>query len=314
MKTMFVLPLLAVTALAAGSASGGTSEAATVAPIVYAAGGPGTKPIGAELYVREPDGTTRRLTRNNVFDGFPRWSPDRTKIVFARARGADSDLYVMNADGTGVRRLGGSARRSQDLYPAWSPDGRLIAFASNRFDENEIFVMRADGTGLRRVTRTARWVDDTQPSFTPDGRALVIASNRVAFSNYELFRIRLSDGRVLKRLTRWGSGGDLAPGDDLMPELSPDGTRIAWVSDRRGAEGRLGYAIWTMNANGGDVRRVVRHPSLNVVFPRWSPDGATLLYSTFVFDDRGTRNFRVRTVAAAGDASTVVADGGEADW
>ena len=312
--TILALVATAFAAFAGGSAAGATAEASPAASIVYAAGGTGTDRRGAELYVRDGDGTTRRLTRNTLFDGFPRWSPDRTKIVFVRARGSDSDLYVMNADGTAVRRIAGSARRANDLYPAWSPDGRLIAFASNRAGENEIFVMRADGTGVRRITRTARWVDDTQPTFTPDGKALVIVSNRVAFSNYELFRIRLADGRVLKRLTFWGEGGDLTPGDDLMPEFSPDGKRIAWVSDRRGAEGRLGYAVWTMNANGGDARRVARHASLNVGFPRYSPDGSTIVYSTFVFDDRGTRNFRVRTVGAGGGATTAVAEGTEADW
>lgn len=313
-RSLILLAAAGAALAAGGAAVGATTEPAAVPPIVYAAGGTGTERLGAELYVREADGTTRRLTRNRVFDGFPRWSPDRSKIVFVRARGSDSDLYIMNADGTGVRRLAGNARRFQDLYPAWSPDGRTIAFASNRFGENEIFVMRADGTGLRRVTRTARWVDDTTPTFTPDGKALVIASNRVAFSNYELFRIRLSDGRVLKRLTFWGEGGDLTPGDDLMPEFSPDGRRIAWVSDRRGPEGRLGYALWTMNANGGDVRRVARHPTLNVAFPRWSPDGTTILYSSFVFDDAGMRSSRVRAVGAAGGAGAVLAEGTEADW
>ena len=306
-----LLTALAATVATAAPASGSPSEAPVIAPIVYAGGGNG---VARELYVRASDGTTRRLTTNRVFDGFPRWSPDRSRIAFVRARGNDSDIYVMNTDGTGARRLAGSAARFQDLYPAWSPDGRLIAFASNRFGENEIFVMRANGTGLRRVTRTARWVDDTQPVFTPDGRALVIASNRVAFSNYELYRIRLSDGRALKRLTVWGSGGDLAPGDDLMPELSADGARIAWVSDRPGPEGQPGYAVWTMNANGGDLRRLVRHANLNIAFPRFSPDGRTVVYSTFVFDDRGTRDFLVRGITLADAASTVFGAGAEADW
>ena len=140
-RSLILLAATGAAFAAGGAAVGATTEPAAVPPIVYAAGGTGTERLGAELYVREADGTTRRLTRNRVFDGFPRWSPDRSKIVFVRARGSDSDLYIMNADGTGVRRLAGSARRFQDLYPAWSPDGRTIAFASNRFGENEILVI-----------------------------------------------------------------------------------------------------------------------------------------------------------------------------
>jgi TolB protein len=315
-KSLALLAAATAATVAGSSATGATKEAPLVAPIVYAAGGTGAARSGSELYVREAGGTrTRRLTSNRVFDGFPRWSPDHTKIAFVRANGNDSDVYVMDGDGTQVRRLAGSARRAQDLYPTWSPNGKLIAFASNRFGENEIMVMRADGTGVRRVTRTPRWIDDLQPVFTPDGKALVIASNRIAFSNYELFRIRLSDGKVLKRLTRWGANGDLTPGDDLMPSFSRDGKRIVWVSDRPGVEQRVEYAIWTMNANGGEVRRVVRHPGLNVAFPRFAPDDRTILYSSFVFPpEAAPRDYEVRGYLPSDGAYAWFANGTEADW
>jgi TolB protein len=315
-RSLVIVAAAAVAAGAGSTATGTTREAPLIAPIVYAAGGTGTARTGAEIYVREAGGTrTRQLTNNRVFEGFPRWSPDRTKIAFVRSNGNDSDIYVMNEDGTQVRRLAGSARRAQDLYPAWSPNGKLIAFSSNRFGENEVMVMRADGTGLRRITKTARWVDDTQPVFTPDGKGLVIASNRVAFSNYELFRIRLSDGRVLKRLTYWGANGDLTPGDDLMPSYSRDGKRIVWVSDRPGVENRIGYAVWSMNADGTDIRRIVRHAGLNIAFPRLAPDGRTLLYSTFEFPPEGApRNFQVRGYLLEGGAYATYAAGTEGDW
>ena len=276
--------------------------------IVYAtgSGGPDVRPT--EIYVRSATGEVRRLTNTAAYEGFPSWSPDKTRIAFVRSVRNDSDIYIMNADGTGVRRLAGSRRGAQDLYPAWSPDGRSIAFASNRFGEADIFVMRADGTGLRRLTRTARWVDDTQPRFSPSGKYIVFTSNRVAFSNYEVFRIRASDGRGAKRLTFWGSGGDAAPGDDLMPEYSPDGKRIAFVSDRGGA-----YAVWTMRADGRELRRVARNARLNVAFPRYSPDGAALVYTTFKFDDVAD-DFRLWTVPAPGGTATQIGAGSEADW
>jgi TolB protein len=293
---LIVATLSAALGLAAVAGSATPSDP----PIVFA--------TGTDVLVRDADGTVRRVTNTRWYEGAPSWSPDRTKIVFVSAKSGDADIYVMNADGTGRRRLAGSRKGPQDQYPAWSPDGRLIAFASNRSGEEDIFVMRADGTGLRQLTKNAAWIEDQQPRFSPDGRFIVFSSNRVAFSNPELYRMRVSDGRGLVRLTRWGSGGDLSPGDDLMGDYSPDGKRIAFVSDRSGS-----YAIWTMNANGNGLRRVIGHPGRNVAFPRWSPDGRTLLYTSF--DSTGSKNdFRLHTIGADGTGPRVLRAGGEADW
>jgi len=264
-----------------------------------------------EIYVRTAAGAVRRLTRNRVFDGTPSWSPDGRRIVFARALGNDSDLFVMNADGTDVKRLAGSARAAQDRYPRFSPDGRLIVFASNRGNrESDVFVMRADGTGVRRLTRGPAYVDDTQPSFSPDGRFVVFASNRLSFFNYEVYRMRAADGGGLTRLTFWGSGRDGAPGDDISPSYSPDGTRIAFVSDRPNGE----YAIWTMDARGRGLREVSRHEGHDVVFPRYSPDGRRIVYTSFP-DMVGVKPVeRLWTVEPDGSRRTLLGLGGSADW
>jgi Tol biopolymer transport system component len=264
---------------------------------------------GGEIYVRASDGAVRRLTRNRVYDGAPAWSPDGRSIVFTRAIGNDSDIYVMDSDGRNARRLAGSARGAQDLYPRFSPDGRRIVFASNRTGESDVFVMRADGRGLRRLTRGPRWVDDTQPSFSPDGRHIVFTSNRISYFNYEVFRIRAADGGGLTRLTFWGSGEDGAPGDDVSPSYSPDGKRIAFVSERGG-----GYAVWTMNARGGDLRRIAGHANHNVVFPRFSPDGRSLVYTAFA-DKQGVPALdELWTVKVDGTGRTRLGRGGSADW
>ena len=282
-----LLGALAASAVLAAPAAAASEE------IVFARGG--------DLHARAVDGAERQLTRGRADDIFPAWSPDRSRIAFVR----DGSLHVMRADGTRVRRL---TTRTQDRYPAWAPDGRRIAFSSTRAGgEGELYVIRRDGRDLRRLTRTARHVDDIQPAWTPDGASLVFASNRIAYSNYELFRIRSSDGRDLKRLTFWGSGGDLTPGDDLMPDVSPDGKRIAFVSDRDGGNG-----VWTMAADGSDLRMLVRDAGLTHAFPRFSPDGARLVYELFRPD--GSRS-RLITVPAGHDGMPVLlARGTTPDW
>ena len=117
------------------------------------------------------------------------WSPDGRQIAFVgnRATGLpgpgaagykdDSEIYVMNADGSGTRRL--THNLGYDGAPAWSPDGRKIAFQSQRRfggSKAEIYVMNADGSGKRNLTRNP--ANDASPSWSPDGRRIAFVSNR----------------------------------------------------------------------------------------------------------------------------------------
>ncbi len=118
-----------------------------------------------ELYAMNADGSgQRRLTRSAERDSGPAWSPDGKKIAFESVLGSrcvrgdlfrtrlatrcKSALYVMNADGSGQRRLTQSGAQ-----PLWSPDGRKIAFVSVRDGNYEIYVMNADGRDQRNLSR-----------------------------------------------------------------------------------------------------------------------------------------------------------------
>ena len=75
------------------------------------------------------------------------WSPDGSRIAFSSFRDDNDEIYVMNADGTNLRRM--TNHPAKDRYPAWSPDGQRLAFSSHRDGNDEIYVMNADGTGSR---------------------------------------------------------------------------------------------------------------------------------------------------------------------
>ena len=87
----------------------------------------------------------------------PAWSPDGRKIAFSRdGPGSNDEIYVINADGSGQRRLTQSGRQ-----PLWSPDGQKIAFRSKRNGNDDIYVMNPDGSGQRNLTRNPARVDDS---------------------------------------------------------------------------------------------------------------------------------------------------------
>ena len=84
------------------------------------------------------------------------------QIVFSSNRGGNLQIYVMNADGTGVRRL--TSDPGGAVMPTWSPDGKHIVFVSRRSGRSDIYVMDADGSNLRRQT------DDRAEEMGPDWR------------------------------------------------------------------------------------------------------------------------------------------------
>jgi len=112
-----------------------------------------------------PDGTGLINLTNQPgnTDYYPAWSPDGGKIAFVRDTAGADDIYVMNADGSGVTQLThglASANR-----PAWSSDGTKIVFASNRDGNWEIYVMNADGSGIIRLTDNS--ASDMWPAWSP---------------------------------------------------------------------------------------------------------------------------------------------------
>lgn len=130
--------------------------------------------LGSEIWVVDRDGGEEtRLGRGIA----ARWSPDGELIAFsAPTAGSDGDIFVMNTDGSGRRRL--LARPDTDHPAAWSPDGKQILFT--RFAGPpagaDVFVMNADGTGVRQLTDAYR--DDVAGAWSPDGSTILFTRGR----------------------------------------------------------------------------------------------------------------------------------------
>ena len=133
--------------------------------------------------------------------GSPGWSFDR-RIAFTRYRYALlPELWVMNADGTGLRQIAAAGFRGG---PSWSPDGRIAFLCEIETGNLDICTVHADVTSFTRLTNSER--DEAFPAFAPDGA-------RIAFTDVGLLSILNADGSVINLGVRGGPA-----------TWSPDGT------------------------------------------------------------------------------------------
>ena len=180
------------------------------------------------IFEANPDGSElKRLTHAKGYNAEGSYSPDSKQIVFCSNRDGNLELYVMDADGGHVRQLT-HAPGCYNGGPFFSPDGKRVIFRSDRKEKDalQIYVINADGTSERALTDTkgVNW----GPYWYKDGRHIVYAaadhSNPAVRPNYDLWWMNVATGKLV-RLT-------YAPGADVLPVFSPDGTKLMWTSTR----------------------------------------------------------------------------------
>ncbi len=144
----------------------------------------------------------KQLTRgpNNAMNVEPVISPDGKKIAFSSDRSGRPMIYIMNRNGSGVKRVTFAGKYNST--PTWSPDGKKIAFAGLDKGNFDIFTVDLDGTNLKRLTNarkvSGKRADNESPSWSPDGRYIVFTSNRTG--RKQLYVVG-ADGSNERRIT-----------------------------------------------------------------------------------------------------------------
>lgn len=180
------------------------------------------------------------------------------RIAFVSTRDGNAEIYVINGDGSGLRRLTNDP--AGDGGPNWSPDGSRIAFVSNRSGESAIYVMNADGSGVVRLTSNSG-----EPKWSPDG-------TRIAFTSFDKkseVHIVNADGSGLRTLTSEGL-------ENFGPDWSPDGSRIAFV---QATEFRK--QVMLINVDGSGLMPLTPNPNSDHESAQWSRDGSKVAITGF---------------------------------
>ncbi len=265
----------------------------------------------------------------------------RGQIVFSSCRDGNSEIYVMNANGTNQINL--TNNQAGEMEPAWSPDGKRIAFVSNRDGNDEIYVMNADGRGQVNLTNSE--ADDRSPAWSPDGKRIAFTSYRNDGGGIYILTVN-GDGAVtrLAKSIKWSDDATWSPDgkhiifsaygepgraggifsmnvDDnetfirltedygSVPDLSPDGSQIAFVA--RYGDGNYREEIFVSQVDGKKSVRLTLNEKGQGGWsrsPSWSPDGKQIAYVDHLA--------AIYIMNADGTGAARVTDGcnGDPDW
>jgi Tol biopolymer transport system component len=220
-------------------------------------------PLG-DIYVRDfAGGTPIRLTTSTDAEFSPQWSPDGTRIVYARAVNGSpgQDIFVVDPDGS--NRVDIVYDGSTNTPLGWHPDGMRILISSNRGGQMDLWTIRPDGSDPVQLTSTADL--ELSADFSPDGST--IAFDRVTPGSADIWLMD-ADGSNPRSIT--GTTGTY-----LTPTWSPDGSKLAYV------DGTAGYGdIWVMDADGSDRVNLTNSTIPDESDPMWSPDGTKISYTS----------------------------------
>lgn len=217
------------------------------------------------IYLSDEQGKKRiKVLDATANDGYPVVSPSGKQIAFYGKydKRKTWSIHTADIDGNNMRRLT-NVKNVWDSAPAWSPDGKTIVFAREYKGENgkwqeEIWLMSADGSEQRQI----KALEGRAAEFMQDERLLF--QSKASPSQISIANI---DGSNVIKLTSDES-------NNMSPKISPDGSQIAYLSNRDGNQ-----EVYVMDIDGTNQKRL----TINSVVewdPAWSTDGSKVFFSS----------------------------------
>ena len=225
-----------------------------------------TDGANADIHTVCPDGSNLvNITNEWLIDTDPAWSPDGRRIAFTSTRGGGaSQIYIMDADGKYPQRL---TEDYENDHPIWLPNGHQVAFRTH--DGNGIWWWRIYDLDTHEITKFTTPSYDfffQTPAWSPDGQYLAYMSL--------VEQQERNDGSSQIHVKNLADSSDTALTNDVWANIKPtwshDGQQIAFFSERDGTYNL--FALYVMNRDGSDVRRLTEPEFSEEVMCTWSPD------------------------------------------
>jgi len=200
-----------------------------------------------DLYAISLNRQRSPVSRRPGLNTSPSWSQAAQRLALTLSKDGNSEIYTMNADGTGLARL--TQNSAADTAPAWSPDGSQIAFTSDDTGMPEIYVMGANGSGRRKVS-PGGYCDS--PAWSPDGQKLAYVKRENG--GFNIYVLDLKSGNN-SRITNGG--------DNFEPSWAPNSRHLVFASNRSGRN------LFLVNTQTKQAKQLTKQGTFSS--PEWGP-------------------------------------------